>query len=143
MFEQWLPESMLSSTDVGDYLLVGYSRLYGKKRSHTYSEYFYNISKGEWQMPESVVDYGKTCLSAKFVVALLLGLTMTAAYFSSEYLICASSFGAMMLTVLGFSLLYERRNIKAANKVIQPIMDTFYRVNDSKQQLLALLHKLS
>ncbi|GIU05046.1 MULTISPECIES: hypothetical protein [unclassified Shewanella] len=142
-FEQCLPESMLSSTDVGDYLLVGYSRLFGKKRNHTYAEYYYNISKGEWLMPESVVDYGKTCLCAKFLVALLLGITITAAYYSSQYLICASVFGAIMLTVLGLSLRNERRNLKAANQLIKPIMDTLYRVRDSKQQLLTFLLKLS
>ncbi|WP_041416084.1 hypothetical protein [Shewanella halifaxensis] len=73
MFEQWLPESMLSSTDVGDYLLVGYSRLFYKKGNLTYGEYYYNISKGEWQMPQSVVNYNKTCFSAKFVVACYWG----------------------------------------------------------------------
>ncbi|MGS0730459.1 hypothetical protein ACVBKF_29935 [Shewanella sp. 0m-11] len=55
---------MLSSTDVGDYLLVGDSRLFCKKGNLTYGEYYYNISKGEWQMPQSVVNYDKTCFSA-------------------------------------------------------------------------------
>lgn len=143
VFEQWLPESMLSSTDVGDYLLLGYSRLFFSKGNLSYGEYYYNISKGKWKMPQSVVNYDKTCFSAKFVVALLLGGTLTAAYYSSEYLICASVLGAIMATIYFLSLRNERRNLKAANQVIQPIMDTLYRVRDGKQQLLAYLQKLS
>ncbi|WP_190273610.1 hypothetical protein [Shewanella halifaxensis] len=48
-----------------------------------------------------------------------------------------------MATVYGLSLRNERRNLKAANQVIKPIMDTLYRVRDGKQQLLAFLQKLS
>ncbi|MGS0730460.1 hypothetical protein ACVBKF_29940, partial [Shewanella sp. 0m-11] len=70
-------------------------------------------------------------------MALRLGLTVTAAYYSSEYLICASVLGTIMSTVYGLSLRNERRNLKAANQVIKPIMDILYRVRDGKQQLLA------
>ncbi|GIU37302.1 hypothetical protein L2719_07835 [Shewanella schlegeliana] len=94
-------------------------------------------------MAQSVVNFDETSFNAKFVVALLLGLAVIAAYYSSENLICASVLGAIMATVSGLNLRNKRRNLKAANQVIKPIMDTLYRGRYGKQQLLEFLQKLS
>ncbi|MGR5132178.1 hypothetical protein [Vibrio alfacsensis] len=142
IFEQWLPESLMAHTEVGDYLLIGYSRRQKGDRYRTYSEYYYNISKSRWEMPESVHDYGETSLLSKFLV-LLVAVGCGALIYQTRALeLGAGLFGLFMVGVAIKSRIAEKANTKNASELIQPIMDTLYRVRDSKKDLMAYLAKL-
>ncbi|BCN23774.1 hypothetical protein [Vibrio alfacsensis] len=142
IFEQWLPDSLMAHTEVGDYLLIGYSRRQKNDRYRTYSEYYYNISKGRWEMPESIHDYGETSLLSKFLV-LLVAVGCGALIYQTRTLeLGAGLFGLFMVGVALKSRNTNKANNKNASDLIQPIMDTLYRVRDNKKELLAYLAKL-
>lgn len=141
-FEQRLPESLMAHTEVGDYLLIGYSRRQKNDRYRTYSEYYYNISKGRWEMPESIHDYGETSLLSKFLV-LLVAVGCGALIYQTQTLeLGAGMFGLFMVGVALKSRNIDKANNQNASDLIQPIMDTLYRVRDNKKELLAYLTKL-
>ncbi|MGI2258926.1 hypothetical protein [Shewanella sp. GXUN23E] len=142
VFEQWLPESLMTHTDVGDYLLIGYSRLDRNDRYRRYSEYYYNISKGRWEMPESVHDYGDTSRLAKLIVALAAAGCCALAYYTRQWQLPAGLFGVFITGVAVKSWLTGKANSNNAHELIQPIMDMLYKVRDNKLELLAYLTKL-
>ncbi|WP_025821748.1 zinc ribbon domain-containing protein [Shewanella marina] len=143
IFEQWLPETLLKQTDVGDYLLIGYSRIGNKKYSRlTYGEYYYNITKGRWEMPQSILNYGETSFIVKCIVGLVAAACAALAYYTQQYAVAAGIF-ATFIALLGIkSHLADSANSKAGHLFIKPIMDTLYRVRDNKQELLTYLAKL-
>lgn len=142
IFEQWLPESLMAHTEVGDYLLIGYSCREQGDRYRTYGEYYYNISKSRWEMPESIHDYGETSLMAKFIVLLVALGCGALIYLTGALNLAAGLFGLFMLGVLSKCSRAEKANKKNASELIQPIMDTLYRVRDNKKELMAYLARL-
>ncbi|MCL1035769.1 hypothetical protein L2750_01160 [Shewanella submarina] len=142
VFEQWLPESLMSHTDVGDYLLIGYSRRERNDRYRRYGEYYYNISKGRWEMPESIHEYGETSMWAKFIVFLAAAGCGALAYYTRQWELPAGLFGVFITAVFVKSWLTDKANNANAHELIKPIMDTLYRVRDNKQEILAYLAKL-
>lgn len=142
VFEQWLPESLMSHTDVGDYLLIGYSRRERNNRYRRYGEYYYNISKGRWEMPESIHEYGEISGLAKFIVFMAAAGACALTYYTRQWELAASLFGVFMAGVIVKSWLNDKANNQSARELIKPIMDTLYRVRDNKREILAYLAKL-
>lgn len=142
IFEQWLPNSLLSHTDVGDYLLIGYSRLARNKAKVDYGQYYYNISKDRWVMPESVHNYGEISTMAKFIVFVAAIGAGYFAYQTNQYQLAFSAFGLFFAVIAFSSWIMARSNRKAASKLIKPIMDVFDKVQENKQEILAYFAKL-
>ncbi|WP_025821747.1 hypothetical protein [Shewanella marina] len=142
IFEQWLPKSLLSHTDVGDYLLIGYSRLRQGEAKISYGEYYYNISKGRWNMPESVLSYGEISAMAKLWVFLAAVGAGYFAYQTNQFTVALSAFSLFFGVVAISSWHMAKRNRKAGRKLIQPIMDMLEKVKENKQEILAYFAKL-
>lgn len=141
-FKQWLPQSLMSHTDVGDYLFIGYSKIKKDDKRHSYGEYYYNISKGRWNKPESVHKYGEVSLLSKIVMCLACIGSGVLAYYSQSLVVAGSVLGVFMLGVLIKTHNSEKANKNDADELIQPIMDMLYKVEENKQELLVYLDKL-
>ena len=142
VFEQWLPESLMSHTDVGDYLLIGYSKIENEQSKYSYGEYYYNVSKGRWNMPESVHSYGQISLLSKLLVFLAALGSGLLAYYSQSLELGGCAFGAFMAWVIVKSWLNAKAANNNAGELIKPIMDMVDKVKADKQELLAYLAKL-
>ncbi|MDO6639733.1 hypothetical protein Q4557_07135 [Shewanella sp. 5_MG-2023] len=144
LFEQWLPESILSQTDVGDYLLIGYSQLRRGQDQITYGQYFLNLNKGRFKKPESVLSYGKISEISKCVVALSAAATVASMFVLAPEarVIPLIIFLMFMSTVAISSLFAAYKNKKEGNQLTQPIMDIFNKVCDDYKSLLAYFEKL-
>ncbi|PKH54556.1 hypothetical protein CXF83_18820 [Shewanella sp. Choline-02u-19] len=68
--------SLLGSTDVGDWILLGSSKIESTTDKIGYDEFYYNISKDNLIEPESLTSWGRVSSKSQTIVILMLALAV-------------------------------------------------------------------
>jgi hypothetical protein len=68
--------SLLGSADIGDWILLGSSKIEGKAERVDYDEFYYNISKDNLIEPESMTSWGRVSGKSQTIVILLFALAV-------------------------------------------------------------------
>lgn len=76
--------SLLATADVGDWILLGSSRLEGKTEQLDYDEFYYNISKDNLIQPESVSQWSRVSAKSQTFVLMMLALAIGCSVYFDE-----------------------------------------------------------
>ncbi|MEZ9820216.1 hypothetical protein AB4238_06290 [Shewanella sp. 10N.286.45.A1] len=97
--------SLLSTADVGDWIMLGSSRLEGKAEQLDYDEFYYNISKDNLIQPESVTQWSRVSAKSQTFVFLMFALAIACSVYFNELVDLAANFVPhdILRSILGFA----------------------------------------
>ncbi len=97
--------SLLSTADVGDWIMLGSSRLEGKEQQLDYDEFYYNVSKDNLIQPESVTQWSRVSAKSQTLVFLMLALAIGCSVYFSELVNLAARFVPhdILRSIIGFA----------------------------------------
>ncbi|MCL1092781.1 hypothetical protein [Shewanella kaireitica] len=97
--------SLLSTADVGDWIMLGSSRLEGKAEQLDYDEFYYNISKDNLIQPESVTQWSRVSAKSQTFVFLMFALAIGCSVYFNELVDLAANFvpHGILRSILGFA----------------------------------------
>ncbi|AZG74130.1 zinc ribbon domain-containing protein [Shewanella livingstonensis] len=70
------PQSLLGTADIGDWILLGYSRVEGRDTNDDYNEFYFNINKNETIKPETATHWSRTSNKSQMIILMLLILAI-------------------------------------------------------------------
>lgn len=97
--------SLLGSADVGDWIMLGSSRLESKEEQYDYDEFYYNITKNNLIQPESVTQWSRVSAKSQTFVFLMLAVAIGCSVYFNELLGLAGRFVPhdILRSIVGFA----------------------------------------
>jgi hypothetical protein len=70
------PQSLLGTADIGDWILLGYSKIEGNGTNDDYNEFYFNINKNETIKPETARHWTRTSNKSQMIILMFLILAI-------------------------------------------------------------------